>query len=64
VRRADHSSREVLPTVMRLSVIVKPRQEIGLGPLSGHVKRKSSLIMAWIQCAKTGCVDADIDLCR
>jgi hypothetical protein len=31
--RADHPSREVLPNVVCLSVIVKPRQWEGLGPL-------------------------------
>jgi hypothetical protein len=33
VRRADHSSRGVLPSVVCLSVIVKPRQRGGPGPL-------------------------------
>jgi hypothetical protein len=32
MRRADHSSRGVLPIVMCLSVIVKPRQRGDLGP--------------------------------
>jgi hypothetical protein len=31
--RADHSSRGVLPTVVRLSVIVMPRKRGGPGPL-------------------------------
>jgi hypothetical protein len=32
-RRADHSSRGVLPSVVCLNVIVKPRKWGGLGPL-------------------------------
>jgi hypothetical protein len=34
MRRADHSSRGVLPTVVCLSVIMKPRQRGGPGPLA------------------------------
>jgi hypothetical protein len=33
VRRADHSSRGVLPSVVCLSVILKLQQREGLGPL-------------------------------
>jgi hypothetical protein len=33
LRRADHSSREALPSVVRPTAIVKPRQRDGLGPI-------------------------------
>jgi len=33
VCRTDHASREFLPTVVSLSVIINPRQLGGLGPL-------------------------------
>jgi hypothetical protein len=45
VRRADQSSRGVLPSVVRLGVIVRPRQEGGHGPLkavSPWKKRKNT----------------------
>jgi len=44
LRRTDHSSREVLPSVVFLSVIEDPHRG-GLGPLglSSHVKKKMSL---------------------
>jgi len=35
LRRSNHSSRVVLPSVVCLSVIVKPRQWGGFGPLGG-----------------------------
>jgi hypothetical protein len=41
LRRADHSSRGVLPSMVCLSVIVKPRQWGGPGPVLCHVKKKS-----------------------
>ena len=42
VRRADHSSRGVLHSVVCLSVILKPQQREGLGPL-GVLSPKSKL---------------------
>jgi hypothetical protein len=45
MRRADHSSRGVLPSVMCLSVIVKLRKCGGPGPLGGgSVAPKSNKI--------------------
>ena len=35
LRRADHSPRRVLPSVVCQSVIVKPQQRGGPGPLGG-----------------------------
>jgi len=40
VRRADHSSRGVLPSVVCLSVIMNPRQLGGLGPLEAVAPRQ------------------------
>jgi hypothetical protein len=49
LRRADHSSRGVLPSVVYLSVIVKPWQRWCPGPLGGllHHGKKSHLLITW-----------------
>jgi hypothetical protein len=43
LRRADHSSGGIVPSVVSLSVIVNPQQRGGLGPLGmiGHGEREN-----------------------
>jgi hypothetical protein len=42
LRRADHSSRGVLPSVVCLSVIANPRYRGGLGPLEDVATRREN----------------------
>jgi len=44
LRRVDHSSREVQPSVVCLSVIVKPRKEGGPIPLGAVVVREKNIM--------------------
>ena len=43
LRRANHSFREVLPSVVCLSVIANPRYRGGLGPLGGCCDKEEKL---------------------